>query len=44
MPSSCPVCASTDWIVDGFSGGAHSAVEMRECQGCGHEWAEVLQA
>jgi len=41
--SDCPACGSRDWLVAAFTGGERSAVETRECRGCGHEWTEVLQ-
>jgi len=42
-PSPCPQCGTTVWTVTDFSGGEHSAVEVRECER-GHEWTEVLTA
>jgi len=44
MNGRCPSCDCTQWEVDFFSGGEHSAVEGRECQDCGHTWTEVLTA
>jgi len=40
---SCPACGSGNWQVARFTGGRDSAVETRECIGCGHEWTEVLR-
>jgi Zn ribbon nucleic-acid-binding protein len=40
---SCPACNYPHWHVERFSGGRDSAVETRECDGCGYTWTVTLR-
>jgi len=40
---SCPACNYPHWHVERFSGAEHTAVETRECDGCGHRWTVTLR-